>query len=221
MNSALANVSVSLNFAQGITILLCAIVAGLYIRFLYIKFSLTYSSKISMGNTLLMVTISVASIIAVVKASLALSLGLVGALSIIRFRNAIKEPEELTYLFIAISIGLGIGANQLLITLIAFLVIIGVIVFKHKRSDKKHINTNLQLILHIKNKNNLPVEKVLEIFNLFFEYIFLQRLEEKDQELEISLLIEAESFSKINEAKKLLQENDENVHITFMQNEYI
>ena len=160
-------------------------------------------------------------IITIIKTSLALSLGLVGALSIIRFRTAIKEPEELTYLFIAISIGLGIGANQLLITLIAFFVIMGVIVFKHKRSDKKHINTNLQLILHIKNKNNLPVEKVLEIFNLFFEYIFLQRLEEKDQELEISLLIEAKSFSNINEAKKLLQENDKNVHITFMQNEYI
>ena len=87
-------------------------------------------------------------------------------------QDCYKEPEELTYLFIAISIGLGIGANQLLITLIAFLVIIGVIVFKHKRSDKKHINTNLQLILHIKNKNNLPVEKVLEIFNLFLNIFF-------------------------------------------------
>ena len=56
-------------------------------------------------------------IITVVKSSLALSLGLVGALSIVRFRAAIKEPEELTYLFFAISIGLGLGADQRVVTL--------------------------------------------------------------------------------------------------------
>ena len=42
---------------------------------------------------------------------LALSLGLVGALSIVRFRAAIKEPEELAYLFLTISVGLGFGAK--------------------------------------------------------------------------------------------------------------
>ena len=45
-------------------------------------------------------------IISIVKSSLALSLGLVGALSIIRFRAAIKEPEELAYLFLAIGISI-------------------------------------------------------------------------------------------------------------------
>tara|TARA_B100000959_G_scaffold272031_1_gene320892 strand:+ start:91 stop:627 length:537 start_codon:yes stop_codon:yes gene_type:complete len=56
-----------------------------------------------------MVTIGV---IAVVKSSLALSLGLVGALSIVRFRAAIKDPEELVYLFLCIGIGLALGATD-------------------------------------------------------------------------------------------------------------
>jgi len=43
----------------------------------------------------------------VVESSLALTLGLVGALSIVRFRTAVKEPEELSYMFLAITIGLG------------------------------------------------------------------------------------------------------------------
>jgi hypothetical protein len=60
-------------------------------------------------------------IITVVRSSLALSLGLVGALSIVRFRTPIKEPEELMYLFIAIAVGLGLGANQTLPTTLAFL----------------------------------------------------------------------------------------------------
>ena len=51
-------------------------------------------------------------IISIVKSSLALSLGLVGALSIVRFRSAIKEPEELAYLFYTIAIGLGLGCKS-------------------------------------------------------------------------------------------------------------
>ena len=51
-------------------------------------------------------------VIAVVKSSLALSLGLVGALSIVRFRTPIKEPEELAYIFLAIALGLCLGADQ-------------------------------------------------------------------------------------------------------------
>ena len=220
-NDYLVKSSASIPTVNFILNLAMAILLSSILSKVYARYGKSLSNRRNFGENFHILTVTTMFIITIIKTSLALSLGLVGALSIIRFRTAIKEPEELAYLFIAISIGLGIGANQLLITLIAFLVIIGVIVFKHKRNDKKHINTNLQLILHIKNKNNLPVEKVLEIFNLFFEYIFLQRLEEKDQELEISLLIEAKSFSKINEAKKLLQENDKNVHITFMQNEYI
>jgi len=67
-------------------------------------------------------------IITVVKSSLALSLGLVGALSIVRFRTPIKEPEELVYLFLAIAVGLGLGANQTLPTALAFLFVLLVIV---------------------------------------------------------------------------------------------
>ncbi len=59
-------------------------------------------------------------IISIIKSSIALSLGLVGALSIVRFRTPIKEPEELLYLFVAIAIGLGLGANQIVATFVGF-----------------------------------------------------------------------------------------------------
>ena len=76
-----------------------------------------------------LLTLVTTGVIAVVKASLALSLGLVGALSIVRFRAAIKEPEELVYLFLCISIGLALGAEQpdiaIAIALIATVFIIG------------------------------------------------------------------------------------------------
>jgi hypothetical protein len=58
-------------------------------------------------------------IIRIVRSSPALSLGFVRASSIVRFRAAIKEPEELVFPFLAISIGLGLGAGQALVTIVA------------------------------------------------------------------------------------------------------
>ena len=64
---------------------------------------------------------------------MALSLGLVGALSIVRFRTPIKEPEELAYLFICIAAGLGLGANQTVPTVVAiFIILIVMILMKNK-----------------------------------------------------------------------------------------
>ena len=77
-----------------------------------------------LGLVLPVIALTTLLVISVVKSSLALSLGLVGALSIVRFRTPIKEPEELVYLFLAIAIGLGLGANQRTIILIAFLIIV-------------------------------------------------------------------------------------------------
>ena len=62
---------------------------------------------------------------------------MVGALSIVRFRTPIKEPEELAYLFISIAIGLGLGANQTLVTIISTLIILVLMIFfvKNKKNS--------------------------------------------------------------------------------------
>ena len=73
----------------------------------------------------------------IVKNSLALSLGLVGALSIVRFRAAIKEPEELIYLFLIIATGLGCGAGQIKITIVGVLFSLFIIYFYYFVLSKK------------------------------------------------------------------------------------
>lgn len=82
----------------------------------FMRFGRTFSSRSQLAKTLPILAMTVFAVIAVVKASLALSLGLVGALSIVRFRTPIKEPEELVFIFVAIAIGLGIGASHDLFT---------------------------------------------------------------------------------------------------------
>lgn len=87
-------------------------IIALYLRLLYKHFGATASDADSITRTFPLLVIVTTAVIAVVKSSLALSLGLVGALSIVRFRAAIKEPEELVYLFLCIAVGLSLGAEQ-------------------------------------------------------------------------------------------------------------
>tara|TARA_B100000700_G_scaffold325396_1_gene434017 strand:+ start:2170 stop:2877 length:708 start_codon:yes stop_codon:yes gene_type:complete len=140
LTNSFAQGSTQLSFWEGFTILLLSIISGVFIRYLYSKYSLTYSSKVSFANTLLIVTVSVASIIAIVKASLALSLGLVGALSVIRFRTAVKEPYNLSFLLWSICIGIGIGASQYLFSFMVACTGSLAIILIYKSSQSPHGN---------------------------------------------------------------------------------
>ena len=91
----------------------------------YQRFSPVLSNKRKFSRVFVFVAATTMLVITVVKSSLALSLGLVGALSIIRFRTPIKEPEELAYLFLAIGLGLGLGANQHVVTVLIYAVVLG------------------------------------------------------------------------------------------------
>lgn len=86
------------------------------IQIIYLKFSNSLSNKYEFSKNFIILGLATTLVITIVKSSLALSLGLVGALSIVRFRAAIKDPEELVYLFLVIATGLGCGAGQIKIT---------------------------------------------------------------------------------------------------------
>ena len=88
------------------------------LKYVYVRYGKGLSNRKKFGENFTLITMATMMIITIVKSSLALSLGLVGALSIVRFRSAIKDPEELAYLFISIAIGLGMGAGQRLITVL-------------------------------------------------------------------------------------------------------
>jgi len=102
-----------------------ALLLGQVLVWHYLRFAPVLSNKRKFGRVFVFIAVTTMLVISVVKSSLALSLGLVGALSIIRFRTPIKEPEELAYLFLSIGLGLGLGADQRLVTCIVFVVVLG------------------------------------------------------------------------------------------------
>ena len=127
----------------------------------YNKFFPHISRSQSMGKTLIMISTITFLIITVVKSSLALSLGLVGALSIIRFRTPIKEPFELSYLFMSIAIGLGFGANQWLPTSIVIIFSLVVLTFYSKNSNNLVDGSYFIYMDFEKSENDMEIEDIL------------------------------------------------------------
>ena len=112
-----------------------AFAVGLFIFFIYKKTyaGVMYSS--SFGVTLIALTLVSTFVILAVTSNVVLSLGMVGALSIVRFRTAIKEPLDIVFLFWAIAAGIVLAAGMLPLAVIGS-ILIGVIVllFANRRS---------------------------------------------------------------------------------------
>ena len=187
INEGLTNLtskySITLTFIDGLKILTSSIFVGFLLRFLYKKYATTFSSKDNFGNSILVITISVAALIAVVKSSLALSLGLVGALSVIRFRTAVKEPYSLAFLLFAICIGISIGAAQFtfgIMTFIAgFIAVYIVYNFPNRNiigSKDYEIDTDT-LIIELPHNSNLKMLYKIIISHSY--YYSIQSLEEE------------------------------------------
>ena len=125
--------------AMGVHLLIAGAI-GLYLRALFRRCTVSPSDSDGITRVFPLLTVITCGVIAVVKSSLALSLGLVGALSIVRFRSAIKEPEELVYLFLCVAVGLALGAElpALAIVLVLVATILAVIVHFEGRRRRDH-----------------------------------------------------------------------------------
>ena len=140
-----------------------------------------------------------------------------GALSIVRFRAAIKEPEELSYLFLAIAIGLGFGANQGVITAVAFVIVAAIIVAKRSFSRKEE-NQNLYLTVYSHNPKKVGIEHIVETLKKNSSGVNLKRFDENNEASEASFLVEFQDFEQLNKAKRELQKLDDSLKISFLDN---
>ena len=201
-----------------INIVLCASLLFV-LSLVYRKFGNSISNRGQLAKVLILVGLTTFIIISIVKSSLALSLGLVGALSIVRFRTAIKEPEELGYFFIAIATGLGMGANQLLPTIIGLAMVILIIVLFRKNIFKDTLTQNLLITTQIKQENQTnATEKIAEIINQHASQVEVKRINYAVQEMDLNFLVKVKSLEKLNTIQQNLKEIDKNMSITFLDN---
>ncbi len=197
-----------------------AVVTSFILSRVYVYWGASLSNRRKFAANFMLVTITTTFIILIVRSSVALSLGLVGALSIIRFRAAIKEPEELAYLFFAISLGIGLGDNQRLVTLLSLVVVIIVLgLSRLLRQTQSDVNLNLTVSSRSPRKVTMP--QVMDTLEKHCAKLRLMRYDENDQVLEMSFVIEFRHTSDLNKAREALMKLSEKLEIAFMDNKGI
>lgn len=153
-----------INYARFIIGIFLLIFLSKTLQYVYRKYSDSPTNRKSFSSIFVLFSISIFLIVTTIKSSLALSLGMVGALSIIRFRTAIKEPEQLIYFLGITGVSIAIAAEKEALALIVVLVFV-ISAILNKKSNKnqgisnvKHLLISLQL-----NKDNSDIDIISEL----------------------------------------------------------
>ncbi len=183
-----------------LNIIVTAVLVGI-LRLFYIKYAQTVNNRRRFSINFLPLALGTLLIIMIVKSSIALSLGLVGALSIVRYRAAIKEPEELTYLFIAIGLGLAGGANQPVLAIVAFTVILLLLLLGKLLGGKSAFKDEAKIFVNITTDIE-DLEPVIGILDKTLVSTQLRRMDTLEKGLDLSFSCEIANLKQLSEMKK-------------------
>jgi len=152
--------SLSINVGRIMITLLLALALGFLIFYVYKKAFQGVVYSRSFNFSLVLTAMVTALIIIPITSNLMLSLGMVGALSIVRFRSAIKEPLDIGYMFWAISVGITTGAGFYTLSIVGTLVIAVVVVaFSFIRGSNAEVYL---LVLNYEDKTQGDVENMIK-----------------------------------------------------------
>ncbi|MDX2470399.1 MAG: DUF4956 domain-containing protein [SAR324 cluster bacterium] len=180
----------------------------------YVRYGMSLSNRKAFAKNFVLLSLTTMLVITIVQSSLALSLGLIGALSIVRFRAAIKEPEELTYLFLAIAIGLGLGANQRFKSVLAFMAITFIIWITSKVT-KKITDQQGYLTFTSKNPSLWSLTKISELIESKTEAFKLRRFDKLENFLEALFIVSISDLETIEQIDQKLRSLDPTIQIIF------
>ena len=215
------------NLSNDLTVILLnyafCVLCAFSLKIIYENKSTSLSGKFHIGIVIPILAQITFFIILIVKSSLALSLGLIGALSIVRFRTPIKEPEELVYLFFSIAIGIGFGAGQTLITSIIFILIAGTIYFfSSKKSNTSIIDYNLLVEIPYEDLQKPEQAYVLQNIKTYFLNYHVSKIEIDDGvRLLIVLEVSSHEIEKIGEFGEAIKSKYNNSKISYFENRII
>jgi hypothetical protein len=163
------------NFFLGIIINLFL---ALFVRYTYIKNSVSVSNKLIIANIFPIFSLSLYLIVITIKSSLVLSLGLVGALSIIRFRTAVKETEQIVYFLILTATSIATAANSYLFSVIFVTIIHFYNIYTTRKNAGKIHSVNDQIVINASDIEENLINTVvadLNARNIQIEIISLKK----------------------------------------------
>lgn len=177
--------------------LLIGIILSTAVAWYYSRFGEALANRAKFARLLPILCLITILVISIIKSSLALSLGLVGALSIVRFRTAIKEPEELIYLFMAIAIGLGLGADQQVPTIVAMCVLMALLIGTRLvafRSKQRNLYLNLQIP---EQETASSFEAVNDILVKHARFVDMRRIDRVNHTLQLTYFLDCKDQDRL------------------------
>lgn len=179
--------SVNMNIGIIVGCILCTLVLAMYVFVVYKWIHKNEFYNKNFNLSLIALAVITAAVILTIQSNIVVSLGMVGALSIVRFRTAIKDPLDLVFLFWSIGIGIICGAGFTAIAVITSIALTVVIyIFSNMHAAKES-----QLL--VINADALDIETpVMEILNEYCEYIHLRAktMSKKDINMAIEIKVD-------------------------------
>jgi len=208
--------TVKIDFSNFTVDFVLTFISALLISYLFNKFSKTLSNRQNFSKIFILLAVTTMMVISIIKSSIALSLGLVGALSIIRFRAAIKDPEELVYIFLVMGIGLGFGSGNRLLTLLFVGAVSLVIIIKSFINQKIVYEAPMFLFLRFRGEvSSTPIIDILKKYSYFVE---INRFQSDKEESHLIFNLKVKNIHQIENIKKEINSLDNSVEITFTEN---
>jgi len=186
-------------------VLVCLLVTGILAVYIFVVYRMVNKHSFynkSFNLSLLALAIIIAAIILTIQSNIVVSLGMVGALSIVRFRTAIKDPMDLVFLFWSISVGIICGAGFSVIAVIASVIVSLIILFMSKLPSGKAMEV---LIV-----NSASYENEEEIMNIVKEYCSIYKVKARnltkdhlDMAIEVSVKEQGELVKRLMELSQI------------------
>lgn len=209
-----------IGFLSFLTVMGISLVSALFISFLYVNFYNTRATGSQIHRTFPLLAISVTAIFICIQFSLPLSLGLLGALSIVRFRTPIKEPEEIGFIMLVIASSLSCAIfNMVFLGIILLIAVVALVLMRFNGGLLKGRLNDGMLIITIPTDEYQT--KNQEILNMIKEHIPKGKIDGitvKDDESTISYSFLNVRENAFSEFQKNLQETTSKAKLNLFYN---
>lgn len=183
--------------------LVVSIIMGAVIYLIYRQFFTGVVFSRSFAVTLVGMTILTCMVTLAISTNIVISLGMVGALSIVRYRTAIKDPMDLLYIFWAITTGITVGAGMYLLAMVAAVVMIALfyIFYRNQQAGKVYIT-----VIHYHHDET--EEKILQSFGKMKYFLKAKTVRKRLIELSVEVFCKDENLSFTDKIQALEDVDD-------------
>ncbi|CDO18609.1 protein of unknown function [Streptococcus gallolyticus] len=183
--------------------LVVSIIMGAVIYLIYRQFFTGVVFSRSFAVTLVGMTILTCMVTLAISTNIVISLGMVGALSIVRYRTAIKDPMDLLYIFWAITTGITVGAGMYLLAMVAAVVMVALfyIFYRNQQAGKVYI-----AVIHYHHDET--EEKILQSFGKMKYFLKAKTVRKGLIELSVEVFCKDENLSFTDKIQALEDVDD-------------